>query len=135
MCITGATQFATENHHFWEVSKVSPDKCPPLSQAKQEKFPFLISIYPLLVQHDLPQKTTTFERWWKQAIEKYTYTPLSWEKQEKFSYRAKGLGLGLDNISARSDSRSESKFIHPTLRPAQGLEIYDGLKGFWETPV
>ena len=42
---TGAHKSATENHHFWEASKASPVKCPPLSQAKQEKFPSLHTPY------------------------------------------------------------------------------------------
>ena len=41
-----AHKSATENHHFWEASKASPEKYPlSLSRAKQEKFPSLHNLY------------------------------------------------------------------------------------------
>ena len=47
----------------------------------------------------------------------------------KNRFETKGLGLGLDNISACSDSRFESKFLHLPPPPAQELEVNDGLEG------
>ena len=48
------------------------EKCPPLSRAKREKFPFYI---PLTGAPKSATKTTTFERRAKRALNKYT--PLS----------------------------------------------------------
>ena len=42
---TGAHKSATENHHFWEASKASPEKWLPPSWAKREKFPSLHTPY------------------------------------------------------------------------------------------
>ena len=42
---TGAPKSATENHHFWEASKASPEMWLPLSRAKREKFPTLHTPY------------------------------------------------------------------------------------------
>ena len=80
--LTSAFKSATENHHFWEVSKASPVKCPPslLSEAREVSF----STYPLPVNSKVPQKTTTFERRAKWAPNKYPL--LSWAKQEKLPF-------------------------------------------------
>ena len=43
--LAGAPKSATENHHFWEASKASPEKQLPLSWAKREKFPSLHNPY------------------------------------------------------------------------------------------
>ena len=53
------TQKCKKKHHFWEVSKASPEKCSPLSRAKREKFPSLHTPYWCTQKC---QKTTTFRR-------------------------------------------------------------------------
>ena len=73
------TQKCLQNHHFWEASKASPKKWPPLSRAKREKFP---SYIPITSAPKSAKKTTTFERRAKRALNKYPI--LSRAKQEKF---------------------------------------------------
>ena len=108
-----APKSATKTTTFERRAKRALNKYPPLSRAKREKFPSLhtpyqctqkchrkppllrceqskpwkivpLSIYPLPVHPKVPQKTTTFERWAKRALNKYP--PLSRAKQEKFPF-------------------------------------------------
>ena len=62
-----------QNHHFWEANKAIPGKDPPLLSEAGE---VSLSTYPLPVHLELPQKTTTFERQEKRALNN---SPLSFE--------------------------------------------------------
>ena len=64
---TSAPKSATENHHFWVVSKASPLKQLSLAWAKQEKFPSL-NTQSIMVHPKVQLKTIPFEWRAKRAL-------------------------------------------------------------------
>ena len=76
---TSAPRFATENQHFWEASKASPEKCPPFLERSERSFPLYIPLT------GAPRFATENQHFWevsKASPEKWL--PFSWLKWEKF---------------------------------------------------